>query len=809
MTRKLLHILTFSLCILFFNLAVFGQKITGKYEINNQLFYGNMPVEAKLFYPELLKLIVLEKINLQRTKRGLEEYKKLEIFDSIAQNQANYMSIVELVTKEQKGKLKTSEKRALHYGASKRIVENVFKYSLSKRAGEGLTYENLAGDIVFKWYNSIKYSKLLDDPNYKFCGFGFNPDKSGKKVYASFILGNYRSLNTGSNKTGSLSLPIDRKKYGLKENDVKICRKANSYKTIEDLQKGLILEDREIYFESGELKQFKKLIKNKKDALAIDIVLKEQFACNEVNAIDYNLINKGILLKKINANTLYNNNLITDKKKKSIKVKLGELPEELNTGFELNLVIIKNKRVCKNLNQSFIIAGDADYSYPITLLADTITFYSENVYVPETDTTFLSFKIPFEKKKYNYKTSDIEPFLKLLNEPEFIINELTIYAYTSIEGSDEENILLQKQRAESIVKALETRQKDEIITQIVTGYNWNEFQQDILSTNHNILASMSLEEAQDYIRKYNLQDELEFILKDHRYAQIDMKVTYDISDNLEERFVLKQFNDAIKKNDMVLALSVQKFIFKKVLNGKYSDNAVIKQRIPYKKEFAGLFMNQLWLRKYIAKSNLEFYADEISNLHQLEPGNDYILFNHLYCEIKFSKIQDERYINSTQNQINKLYFSSFSKPTIDALNMEFQFKILDSLNLFSDPGKMFKKCLEKIKSIYEINESSENKALKIANYFIRYKDYEYATQILEPFADNKLLSEDLLFTYLSLCSHSDYRTNTNLFVKALNTASMLNQERFCELFNGDNFSFQIFENPEVKDFVCKTCKEVF
>ena len=808
MAGKLLNIiLTISLFI--GHLVINGQNISGAYEINKQIFYGNMLVEANQFYPELLKIIVLEKVNIQRINRGYEPYMEIRLFDSIAQNQSKYMRKYDMVTTGQKGKLKTTEKRALYYGASNKIVENVFRFSLSYRAGSDLTYENLADDIVFKWYNSIKIARLLDNPKFNYCGFGFSPDKAGKKLYASFILGNYRSFNEGANKIDSLSIVFSNKKYGLKEYDSKACRKCNTFKAIEDLQNGLNVENDIIYFESQNLKQFKKLIKNNKDAISVDIVLKEQFPCNEPNIVDNNLFNKGILLKKVNANTIYKNNLITDRKKNSLKIEAGELPAGLNTEYELNLVLIRNKHVCKNINQSFIITDDADYIFPVSLLADTITLYSEDVYVPEADTTFLSFKIPFEKKKYNYKTSDIEPFLKLLNEPEFIINELTIYAYTSLEGTDEENVLLQKQRAESIVKALEERQKDEIITQIITDYNWTEFQQDILGTKHNILASMSMEKAQAYIRKYALQDELEPILKNHRYAKIDMKVTYDISDDLEEKFVLRKFNDAILTKDLPLALSIQKFIFKKVFRGKYSADAVYGQTIPMSKDFAGLRMNQLWLRKYIEKENLQKYASEINKLNELDPDNNYILFNHLYCELKLGQLKDDKKVNMIQNQIDKLYFASFSKAVIDALNMEFQFKVIDSLSLFSDPQKMFEKRLGKMKYIYEINERSENKALKIANYFIRNNDYEYATQILEPFADNNLVSEGLILTYLSLCSHSAYRTNTNNFIKALKTAKYINHERFCELFEGDKFSFQIFENPKVKEFVCKTCPEVF
>ena len=48
---------------------------------------------------------------------------------------------------------------------------------------------------------------------------------------------------------------------------------------------------------------------------------------------------------------------------------------------------------------------------------------------PKNESSIINFSIPFEKNKSDYKQEDVQPFIKALNEPDFIIDGLFIYAY--------------------------------------------------------------------------------------------------------------------------------------------------------------------------------------------------------------------------------------------------------------------------------------------------------------------------------------------------------------------------------------------
>ena len=89
---------------------------------------------------------------------------------------------------------------------------------------------------------------------------------------------------------------------------------------------------------------------------------------------------------------------------------------------------------------------------------------------------------------------------------------------------------------------------------------------------------------------------------------------------------------------------------------------------------------------------------------------------------------------------------------------------------------------------------------------MEHSDYEYAAKLLDPFVENENVNEELLFTFISLCSHETDRQFTSRFENALKTADRINHKKYCELFDGKHFSIQVFDNPDVKSAYCKKCR---
>lgn len=783
-----------------------GQEINKKYTFEDTVINSKDEIDPNKFHESAFEEIIFDQINYLLEKRGFDTKQKNKVLTQAAKDQGTYMAFVESAKLIRDENVKTETPNRLKaYGGSGYGEELISKNSIS--SGKiPYTYAKIASDIVFKWFASSKTVKMFEGYKYNLIGIGVKLDEKQRKIFTSVILGNFKSFNDGPKYLSNLKIPYSTKTYGLKPPNKSLCKRVNKFDNLMDLQKGLTVEDNIIYFETDNIRSIKKLISSKKDGLAIDILQKEQFNCEIPNILDHNQINQGILTKRIYSKKLFKKNIInTEETPKGFKVELATLPENISNNYELNLVIIKSKSLCKTIPKSFIIKPEGAYTHDVKLLADTITINSRFNYKPVADSMALSMRIPFEKNKYTYKPEDIEKFIELLNEPKFLIYNLQITAYSSIEGNNNKNEMLQKKRAESIVEALKNKQTDIVNTKIITTYNWSDFKKDIRETKYKKLDSMTMEEAQHYIQKNNLNKEFEPILKNHRYAQIDMKIYYDIIGENEQPYVLKKFNDAIINNDRITALSIEKYIMKKVLNYRYKPDVLNELIIPYNEMYAGIIMNKLWLQHYTEQISDEDLKTNVDSLHKLSPDNEYIAFNNLLLQITNTPFASTNSASLLQVQIDRLYYTPLSKKTIDGLNLKLQFKQLNYIDSKPNNKKLKRACIDKIKQIIDLHDETMLNSLKLAELFMENNDYPFAIETLEPWVMHPNTSEKLLLSYVSLCSQYEMRMHTQKFNYAMTRIREINPKQFCDLLNGSNFTLRVFENQYIKEEHCKYC----
>jgi hypothetical protein len=770
-------------------------------------------IDPEKFDLNIFTQVLLFELNKNRILFGLDEFQadKDAVLTSAATLQADYMADNQQLTLENSKKKKTTALRVKKFGGSKNVAEFVTKMSIGKGKSY-FTYRKLAIDIAGKWARDSKQKELLNNPKYNIAGIGATINMVQKEIYVSVVLGNFTSYNNGAKERNSLKVPFTKKQYKLKPYDNTTCKDCEKFNDYENLLNGLTIEEGKIYLSYDYIKNLNKIIKNKKDGLAIDIIQKEQFPCAGSNILDYNLINKGVMTKRMYSKKIYKKNLLKKEDPNKIKVCLGKVPAGLDGNIELNLIIIQNKIVCKTLNRKFIEQGTIDVSKKSKFLNDTTT-YKYTPYVIKPDSGMLTFKIPFEQGKYNYKQEDIKPFLDSLDEPDFIIKDLVISAYSSLEGSDVTNTTLQKKRAESIVLAIGERQKDIIKTKIITSGSWEMFKVDIKKTKYDSLFSTCKTEleAKDLMMKNLLLNELEPVLKQHRFAQIVMRVSYDVSGDKEKTFVLSKFNKAVKQKDIKTAYNIQQFIFKKITSNKYSPDVLSMMVIPYDKQNTVLLLNKIILENNIKKDTSAGFCDNLGKLYKLENDkgnktpNNYIIFDYLNCQLLYAPVGNEQKINDMQNQIEALYNSKIKKEDIDALNLEYQFKIIKALDTVKTYATIVKNSVEKIKTLLGVKDSTWENSYKLAVVMTKQKNYAYAMSLLDPYVYNKEVSEDFLFLYVSLCSQLQDRMLTNRFSYAMTAASKKNPKRFCDLFKEDKFSMLVLENPDVKTLHCTSC----
>jgi len=710
------------------------------------------------------------------------------------------------------------KKQALSYrlslsgGALPNTEEIAGKFAIAK-GKEKLYYDTVAVAIVYKWFNS-KYLETIANDNLVYIGIGASIGTARKKVYIDVILGNYSSINKGADLVSKHPLLATTTNYKLLPYDQKICKGTKKIKNLQRFQQNLTVDsNRTIYFETEEYKQFSKLLKLSQNAIAVDILQKSQFECSHENIIDYSLPSRGYMLRPIRQTKIEKLNQITGKEAKyKCRIPLGSLPSSISENYELSLVIIQEKHACANITQSFVHKGESKTQINLGILADTVTAFNRfsTHYTPEPDTTVLEFRIPFELGKSDYNPDDIKPFIEALNEPDFIVNSLKIEAFSSIEGEEATNEKLRKKRAENIFDAFKKMNPTLETADITTSDSWAIFKTDIQSTAYDTLATMSRATATEYIKKHALQDTLENILSKHRFAHITMEVIYDISGLKEKAFVLKKFEEALAEGKLSKALSIEKYVMSKIIRRQYPPNAVHEIQIPLDSaRFSGMELNRLWLEYRIENKPIDtVFFHHVQRMLKQSPKNDYIRFNHAYCRVLFDTIREEATIDEIQREIDALQTSSLSKEKIDPLNLKFQLLILNSINETFEPQnekQLTESILEKLKSIVELTDENSKQALSLAYLFIDMKDYRYASTILQPFIESQSANEEMIFTYLSLCSQLENKHQTRIFEKAIKQAYDWNSERLCSLFADHKFSYLTLENPNVKELICTKC----
>ncbi len=801
----------FALLTTFFATGLFAQQQIWDTSFVSELRSNreyNKPFAVMSYNPKVLKSCIIDAINLARKKNKTMRGDALannDVLEQAAQNQAEYMGMDELKTVEGMGKMKTTAMRVQSFGGTQFVDEVVNKIKASKN--ENFTYLNVATDFLLPILNHPKNSLVLLNRKWSMTGIGIGFDKNNKNMYISAVFGNARSLNPSATRRKELPVPFTIKKYGLKGYDKKKCKKCDQAKNLELLHEGLTVKDGYIYFEHKDYKALRRLIGKSKDGLAVDIVFTEQYKCGDENIVDNNLVNRGVMTKRIFIKKIIGNNENEDKKSKALSVRLAQLPEEVTGDYELNLLIIKDKSVCRSIQKVYIEKNPSEYVEKLTFHPDTISIKTTSNYVPVAETAQLTFKVPFAQNKSTYNPEDIEPFIKALNEPQFIINQMTITAYSSMEGNDKDNAELQKKRAESIQSAIKRRQKGNITNNILTSDSWEMFKKDVTTTKYADFATMTPEEVKGKLTGKVLKD-LEPILAKHRFASIVMDITYDVTGSYEQPFVINKYNKLLEKGDVANAFAVQKYIVKAVQSGKYNSKVAKEMKKPgNEKRFLPLISNYYYIQNFFRDINEDMLTN-VKPLSSLDPQNEFAYFNKMVCDVMNTEISSEAIMRDLQGNVDKAYSSkNIEKKHLDKLNLELQFKILEFADTSVSQSMMTaaEQTYEKIKQIaLGLEKVTWQNAYKLASIFISYGDYRYAITLMDPFIDNPNVTNDFIFTYFSLLSHREEFYLTPSFSIMAKRCLEADKARFCNVMS--KFSIQVMENGEVKKLYCKECK---
>lgn len=703
------------------------------------------------------------------------------------------------------------------YGGTVKVEEIAVEVSAGK-SKTPFTYADVAQDIVEKIKKNKKFLTILNNPKYFYLGIASDVNPETRKLYVSIVLGGNDAFNKGAKDKKKLPVPFSTGKYGLVKGTDKECKACDKFvHELPLLQQRLYLKDGKVWIEADDFKKFKKMFKNKTDGIAVDIVQKAQYPCNSDNIFDYNLNSKGIMTKPMYMDKLIKGNLnVTkeDPKNNTYKCALGKLSKKaqlkLGDDYELNLVYIIDKKICKVVQRTYFEDNGNNGLTPLAIYPDSVTANDKDRYIPQSENQVLEFIIPFEQGKYNYNEKDIQEFINKMNEPDFQITEINISASSSLEGDSVMNAKLQQQRAQSIVNALKKYTKGkEITSNITTSDSWEDFKIAVAGSQFASMATMSKAEVKAQLHDPNVLAGLEPILKEERKAKIEMKVTLDLTGKNEQMHVYNSYKQALDKKDPVTALRIQKWILAQIMKKKYDAKAFLAIDVPNDKDYASLLVNKMFIDNHFNHADSIYNAlyHQFDDMNKTMSGSDFVAYNRLMGFVKTQPLSDAKQINEVQSKITEMYGKKIPQPQCDALNLEYQFKIIEKVDTL-DPGlpnAAVQQCMDRIKKIFNIQSATWENSLILAQVFEKHGDLAFSMKLLEPFLTDENPDEQLLFTYISIAQHFPDQIFSKNFRIAMSKAAAKNSERYCKLFGYPYMSFQVMDNPQIKKQYCDVC----
>lgn len=587
------------------------------------------------------------------------------------------------------------------------------------------------------------------------------------------------------------------------------CLEVRKQMPVEVTASVYIDEQYDIYFYVTDPAWFSKLFKLMSDGVAVDVVAKDQYACNRENEITNSWASYGTLLPPVYLGKMKQIGKVVNG---NYVVKVGEVPPKLRgKEVEANWILIQNYNLCQ-YNRRFNVETFGWGLLDMGVYLDKLVFSSEkdsarSIYEKVYKKEF-QFTVPFQKGKSDYSMADMKSLYDSLNTPGYEIKSITIRAYSSIEGSEQANIDLQEKRAQSIVSGLQAYQKSTIKMDIHASENWVEFLKDIKDTKYASFTELSKDEIKAKLTDKAIAVELESILKNHRKAilfiEVDKKNNYTL---LSPDQMITQFNTSVSDNDLKKALDLQTAIFDRLKNTVHAEKYIGKMEIPKKTEFSILLNNQ---NAYAYMMDMDAYSAllDLLELVKLFPNEGRIRYN--ICVMKFKVwLQGNLTIepDAFKEEINGLSKYGISQSLINRMLVNY-YIIRGDMYMTQKDYVNKDSSLTSIKSMYTNLAMTDEDRLSLAQYFCNYSRYDWAETLIENKVTGLDANEDLLFYYLSLtigyAKHTDKPEYRSIMLNAVN----INQQRFCKIFSSPALggsSFQLLNNAYLKKSYCENC----
>lgn len=788
-----------SILIIIISIKGFSQKPTDDVMLDN-------------FHPEFFAELLHNKVNNYRRTNGVNPLEEDQDLFLAAQDQAEFIIKEGRLTHDQPIKKKaTPFNRVIFYdGMHGKVTENVFQFVLgtrvripgSRKSTLIKSYEKIADYIFNEWKDAKDGASILLSKDFFRISTAFAIDQKSKTFSVVQLYGSEPfNLPTGVKPTKDdyKILPYDKTKCGELE------RKYGYLPQL--MSDNIFFKDGQIYFYFHDLETMKGVIDNSGDGIALDIITRDQFACEKGNSFYPSEVHQGILLPPVTKSYIFGKNEL--EQDGQLQISLGPIPEFVDTNnTEFNLLMIQEGCLCQTIVYNSL-GGENLSSLDLHFLMDTLSVSR----AADSVMNRLNFTIPFKRNKAEFSNEDIKPFLDSLSLNRYDLKKIEVIAYSSIEGNKKGNEIIQKKRANSILNAIKHYKLQDVETIIKTEENWDGFYESIKGSPYEAeLKKYSKEELRKLVNSDSLDYNLEPYLEDQRKAKVILTVEKIFMDEALFKVLPQKFEKAINEKDYKKAKIYQSVMLNNTENGKISKDVIINTKIPHLKGTVPLINNQIAFRWFHTKTTnqdslLKYLRRDIKTLLLIDPENSYLQYNLLVIRLllwsnKFSREKDPKYLLREIKSV--VSNSKIEKWQTNRLILNYNLIAAD----FYYENKKFKErenALNEVRKILFASKLDRNQTFRIANYFMFQMRIDWAIDLMKPWAKKTNIDEEFLFTFLTVAIYNKEKVPQEEYVEFMRRAKDMNKERFCKLFGFPNMSFQLLKDIPVKEMYCKTC----
>ncbi|MDG1573141.1 hypothetical protein OZ410_12495 [Robiginitalea sp. M366] len=564
-----------------------------------------------------------------------------------------------------------------------------------------------------------------------------------------------------------------------------------------------------LYFEVSDPAWFNSLFPTDDFGISVDLVTKDRYAC-EQNPPEPSFP-RGQVLRPVYGDQL--RRTLKPAAGESYRVRIGKVPDGYRgMEVEYNLLFLRGSTLCRY--QSFFELQA--YSWDLLdmgMYLDSLTYRTQLSALEDTDRFTLRYKtltftVPFEKNKAEYAPEDLRPLYDSLRLTDFNIRRIDIRAYASVEGDAGRNLELQNQRAQSMVRALQSFQQPSIETSVSTAENWVEFLEDLKNTEYANLRPLPQAEIKAALNG-GAAARLEPILSRHRKAVVTLEL--ERKDRYRDQTVAQLvtlFNQAIGEDALEKASELQASIFERLKSGEAPVETLSDLEMPRQQKYVPFFNKNSAFRYLMDERNMLIAFNELESLDHLTPEDPKIQYNLAALKLKLWRYNAQPIADGeVKKNIEALRRLGIAENLVQ--RMLINYHIVRSEYLMRQRDYAGKDAsVQYIAEHYTQAPLRDYDYLSLAQYMAYYANLEEAVTLVEPRMRRIEVSENLLFYYLnltlvdrSLTQDPDYRT---IMLNAIGK----NPERFCRLFNpipNGGVTFQLLENPYLRETYCENC----